>query len=419
MPLGIMGGVTAYAFPDASDDYIKIPGEFLKSRNGLFSIQVTSELWETIYTDKIELVAVDHPDTVDIYVEEQFTPPPFPGPDIYQVSKKKIPVSAVDSEGNDLLPFITEKDDNYISNFQSDKYQGITQMKDLILDPGDLDTGKEIFLFLQGWVFPTDASINFALSQSPAIEVKAPVIQVIDENCEWVTVIDNLGFPMGKDKTVIADLSGKFLSSDHRIRIRTNMEIYWDHIFFSDGRSDAPMVSTMMEPVSADLHFRGFSRLYRKGGRYGPHWFDYTVVDTTWKWRDLTGYYTRYGDVLPLLKESDNKYIISNAGDETTIEFNVIELPQLKSGWKRDFLIRSVGWVKDGDLNTASGNTVLPLPFHGMGSYPPGEKDIYPDDEDHQKYMREYNTRKVTSDSYMKAFKSRNLTGKQKENNIN
>ena len=30
MPLGIMGGNTAYAFPDASDDYIKIPGELLK-----------------------------------------------------------------------------------------------------------------------------------------------------------------------------------------------------------------------------------------------------------------------------------------------------------------------------------------------------------------------------------------------------
>ena len=46
---------------------------------------------------------------------------------------------------------------------------------------------------------------------------------------------------MGKDKTVIADLSGKFLSADHRIRIRTNMEIYWDYIFFSEGLSSAPV----------------------------------------------------------------------------------------------------------------------------------------------------------------------------------
>ena len=78
MPLGIMGGNTAYAFPDASDDYLKIPGELLKPDNGEYSIQLTSELWETIYFDKIELVAVDHPDSVDVFVPEQFSPPPFP-----------------------------------------------------------------------------------------------------------------------------------------------------------------------------------------------------------------------------------------------------------------------------------------------------------------------------------------------------
>ncbi len=81
---------------------------------------------------------------------------------------------------------------------------------------------------MNGWIFPTDASINVALSQSDKLKVVPPVIQVINKKGEWETVIDNLGFPMGKDKTIIADLSGKFLSDDHRIRIRTNMEIYWD-----------------------------------------------------------------------------------------------------------------------------------------------------------------------------------------------
>ena len=95
------------------------------------------------------------------------------------------------------------------------------------------------------------------------------------------------------------------------------------------------------------------------------------TVDTNTKWRDLTGNYTRYGDVKSLLTKSDNQYIISNAGDETTLKFDAKKLPELKKGWKRDFLIHSVGWVKDGDINTAFGNSVLPLPFHGMSSYPP------------------------------------------------
>jgi hypothetical protein len=407
MPLGIMGGTAAFAFPDASDDYIKIPGELLKSRKGVYSIQVTSELWETIYLDKVRLVAVDHPDSVDVFVAEQFSPPPFPGLQIFQVKEKHIPVSAKDSQGNDVLSYVAEKDDKYLSGFKPEKYQGVTEMNDLILDLGELDQTRNLYLFMNGWIFPTDASINVAISQSNSIKVITPIIQVVNKDGEWKTVIDNLGFPMGKDKTVIADLSGKFLTADHRLRIRTNMEIYWDYIFFSDCLSSAPINSTALNPVSADLHYRGFSSSYRKGGRYGPHWFDYSEIDKNQKWRDLSGNYTRYGDVLPLLTGSDNKYIILNAGDETSIQFDAKGLPELKKGWDRDFLIHSVGWVKDGDINTAHGNTVLPLPFHGMTSYPPSEKDSYPQDPDLQKYLREYNTRIITPDHFINAIKER------------
>ena len=406
MPMGIMGGNTTYAFPDASDDYIKIPGDYLKPLKGVYPVQVTSELWETIYLDKLDLVAIDHPDSVDIFAAEQFTPPPFPEYRVYQVARKYFPVKAEDGEGNDVLSFITEKDDKYVTGFLPGKYQGLTELHDLILDPGDQLPADKLFLFMQGWIFPTDASINYAMAQTKDQKSITPVIQVINAQGKWETVIDNLGFPMGKDKTVIADLSGKIHTSDHRIRIRTNMEIYWDQIFFTDGLSDTPIVTNQLDPVSADIHYRGFSRSYRKGNRYGPHWFDYSIVEKGQKWRDLTGNYTRYGDVLALIRESDDKYIISNAGDEVTVTFPSDGLPELKEGWERDFLIHSVGWVKDGDLNTATGNKVLPLPFHGMKSYPPSAGEKYPDDPDHQTFIREYNTRKVTTEAFVNAIKT-------------
>ena len=407
MPLGILAGTTMHAFADASDDYIKIPGDMLKPKNGEYSLKVTSELWETIYMDKIQLIAIDHPDSIDVFVPEQFSPPPFPGLDLYQVKNKSIPISAFDSNKNNVLSFIAKKDDNYLSNFKLEKYQGVTETHDLILDPGEIGNSKKLILFLNGWIFPTDASINIALSQSDKIKIVSPIIQVINKKGEWETV-GNLGFPMGKDKTVIADLSDKFLSKDRRVRIQTNMEIYWDYIFFSNDISNVPVVLNTLNPTSANIHYRGFSRTYKKGGRYGPHWFDYYNVSTDTKWRDLTGNYTRYGDVLPLLKQSDNKYIISNAGDEMAIKFNANELPELKNGWKRDFLIHSVGWVKDGDLNTALGSTVLPLPFHGMESYPPSKKDIYPNNPELQNYQQEYNTRVVTMDAYRNSIKNKN-----------
>ncbi|HLN54358.1 MAG TPA: FG-GAP-like repeat-containing protein [Bacteroidales bacterium] len=405
MPLGIMGGNTAYAFADASDDYLKIPGESMKEENGKYTIQVTSELWETIYTDRLGLVAVDHPDSTEIFVPEQFSPPPFPGMKIYNIGKKIPPVSATDSYGNNILTFIKTEDDIYHSGFQVDKYQGITEMKEIILDPGRAGKSGSLFLFMNGWIFPTDASINVALSQSENIKVVPPQIQVMNESGKWETVVGNAGFPMGKDKTVIIDLSGKFLSKDHRIKIITNMEIYWDQIFFADRLSGSPVSTKEINPVAADIHYRGFSNQFRKGGRFGPHWFDYSQVSAEPKWRDLSGNYTRYGDVLPLITASDNKYIISNAGDEITVSFDASSLPKLRKGWKRDFLINSVGWVKDGDINTAHGNTVLPLPFHGMKSYPPSPEDVYPSDPGLIRYNREYNTRVVTGEGYINALK--------------
>jgi len=406
MPLGIMGENTAYGFAAASDDYIKIPAGALQSKDGKYMMQVTSELWETIYMDKIRLAVADHPDSVDVFVPEQFTPPPFPGYDLHQVSKKILPVSAVDDHGNDVRSFIEKDDDVYLPGFNSDKYQGITEMHSLTLDPGKEAKPDQLKLYMKGWVFPTDASINVALSQTDALSSMWPVIQVKNKNGEWQNALENFGFPMGKDKTVIVDLSGKFLTNDHRVRIVTNMEIYWDYIFFANGDSDAPVNTTYLDPEKADFHYRGFSRSYRKGGRYGPHWFDYNDVDKNTKWVDLVGNYTRYGDVLPLLLKSDDQYIISNAGDETTLTFDEASLPPLPKGWTRDFFIHSVGWVKDGDLNTAFGNQVEPLPFHGMKTYPPSKDDIYPLNAEHQEYLKTYNTRVVTTDGYRNFVKN-------------
>ena len=159
-----------------------------------------------------------------------------------------------------------------------------------------------------------------------------------------------------------------------------------------------------MKPLAADHHYRGFSRLYRKGGMYGPHWFDYQKVQSEAIWRDLTGMYTRFGEVNELLQEPDNMYIIANAGEETTIRFPASEVEQLPEGWTRDFLIYCVGWVKDGDMNTAEGNRVGPLPYHGMPSYPYADPASYPMDEKLKAYHEKYNTREVNGADWRRAI---------------
>jgi hypothetical protein len=271
----------------------------------------------------------------------------------------------------------------------------VVESHDLVLDLGDAASQPATYLFLRGWIYPTDASINVALGQQSAIKVVPPSLEVRDANGKWRTAIADLGFPSGKNKTVIVDLAGKFLSADHHVRIRTTMQIYWDQAFVARDLTNGAAKITTLAPLSADLHPRGFSRMYRKGSRYGPYWFDYDQVTNESPWRPIEGTFTRFGDVLPLLKNPDDMYVIMGAGDEATLQFDASSATSLAPGWKRDFLLYTDGWIKDSDLNTAFGTRVEPLPFHGVHSYPFAKGDAYPADSVHQRYLREYDTRVV------------------------
>jgi len=107
--------------------------------------------------------------------------------------------------------------------------------------------------------------------------------------------------------------------------------------------------------------------------------------------------------------ESDNKYAIMNAGDAITLQFDMDQVDNLAEGWKRDFIFYNDGWLKDGDLNTAHGQTVEPLPFHGMTRYPYGDEQSYPATKEYQDYQREYNTREVSTEPFKKWLLNKSL----------
>jgi hypothetical protein len=407
MPLGIMGAGAAYAPAGASQEYLRIPGSALRPRNGRYVLQITEELWETAYVDQLRLLAIDHPDSIEVFVDERF--PPLPGRTLrlFQTVHRRPPRSAVDGRGGDVLDDLREHDDRYVSNLMPLRYQGLTEPHELILDL-DEDAGRPgTFLFLRGWIYPSDASINVALSQQHKLSAELPALEVRDAHGRWVSAPGraSVGFPSGKNKTVVIDLAGLFPTRDHHLRLRTNMQIYWDQVFVADdvngggrgGQESTAAVArvTTLSPVSGDLHFRGFSRMYRRGGRYGPHWFAYNDVTTESPWRPIEGAATRFGDVRPLLDNADDQYVIMVAGDETTVEFDATGVAALAPGWTRTFLLYSDGWIKDSDLNTAHGTTIGPLPYHAIRSYPYGPGDAYPADSARQRYQRDYNTRVI------------------------
>ena len=392
-PLGLVTSM-GFVAPDETKDFVKISGTQIEPKSGKYSIQITEELWETAYFDEVKLIAVDHPVDTDIFVNEQYTPPPFVEFKIYGVAEKLFPESAINHRGEDVSDALKAFDYHYAVEHAPGAYQGVVEPHAIVLDLGDIPNDMPLTLFLSGWIFPTDTSINVALFQNSEINPRFPSVAVKDKAGEWKTVIDMIGLPAGKNKTITVDLTGKFLSDDRRVRIETDMQIYWDAAFFTVGIQDVPIEMTTLNPDSADLHYRGFSEMYRPNP-HAPHLFDYQKVTKEAQWRDLAGHYTRFGDVTPLLQEVDDMYVILNAGDEITVEFEASRLPTLKAGWIRDFILYSDGWDKDGDINTLTSQTVEPLPFHGMSAYPYPETEHYPDDEAHRQYQLEYNTRRV------------------------
>jgi hypothetical protein len=179
----------------------------------------------------------------------------------------------------------------------------------------------------------------------------------------------------GKNKTVLIDLAPIARAQASRIRAAfawTNLEVYWDQLAprrrcprRSRGKPDGA-TTVRIAPASAELRYRGFSKTdyARRDAPETPR--NDELANVAQRWRDLAGYYTRFGDVRELLSTVDDRYVIMNAGDELLLSFPA---PPPRSGFTRDFILIGDGWEKDGDFNTTASETVEPLPRHGHPEY--------------------------------------------------
>lgn len=399
-PIGLQFAEDVIA-PARPWEYLKLPGEQLRPKNGRYEIRVTEELWEAAYFDQIELLAVDHPSDVEVFSNEKVGPAEIAEFQIHTVRQRRQPVAARDQHGRDVLETIVARDDVYFQGFERRYCQGLVEPHYLELDLGELAGATRIRLFLTGWIFPTDTSLNIALSQDPTLTGPAPPsILVPDTDRQWQVAVPFMGFPGGKTKTIVVDISTIFPSDDYRLRIATSNEIYWDEVFFTVDEDEAAFNITPLPLLEADLHFRGFSQISRKR-QSAPEIFQYDQIDTHAKWPPMRGNFTRYGDVRPLLTKTDDRLLVMASGDEVSLSFAVPERP-LPAGWTRDFILHNVGWDKDADLNTIYGQTVEPLPWVGMEKYPFAAESTYPNSEAFREYLREYQTRRQSFADFWK-----------------
>jgi len=399
--------------PFDHDEYVKVRGDQLHPDGGRLRLALTEELREVTYLDRMQLHAIDHPADVEIQPNEGFTFPPFLPPHVHTFRDVVPPVRAVANAGTPRESDVTDRlaavDGRYAQPFEALPwvYKGLAEPWTLDLTLAEtpaqraaLAAAPRIRLAMTGWFQWSDASVNVAAARNPDVEFEPPVLWVPARPGEvgavdgWVATGPPLGFPAGKTKTFVVDVTDLVRRDDPRLRMTTTLQLSWDAIRVVLDADDAPFSDTPLEPLSAALAFRGFSAPLPDPSGELPERFDWDSLAPA-RWNPHPGRYTRYGDVLPLLGAVDDRYVIFGSGDCVSAEFDAAALPPVPEGWTRDWLLFLDGWAKDRDPNTEAAGRVEPLPFHAMTAYPPPEGESFPWDEAHRAWDREWNTREA------------------------
>ncbi|HTV58577.1 MAG TPA: FG-GAP-like repeat-containing protein [Verrucomicrobiae bacterium] len=397
---GIVGhwtGPNQRNYPDP-DEYLKVAGTDVQTRDGKIEFRMIEPMEELDYLDQARLIAVDHPWNVEVYPNEHFaSEPPFPKFKVIASEDAHSPAGVWDDAGHDLLPLLKERDRKYVTDFPSTPYAGFAAMHSIVIDLGPWNPSHPLRLLMDGFTDYFSASSMYAAWQA-GIKPVPPYVEALTDPGKWQRVVDDMGFPAGLSRTMVADLTGKLPEGTRFIRISTNLKIYWDRIRVDNSPADLPYKLTQVPLASATLGYRGYPRVV-EGNPVDDLTYVYEDVSSTGPYTRQTGNYTRYGDVTPLLTETDDKYVIFGSGDEVKADFDPSSLPPVAEGWVRDYFFYADGFAKDMDFYAAYGDTVSPMPFHTPlpFPYPPGV--AYPEDRSHLQYELEYNTRGVAGPS--------------------
>jgi hypothetical protein len=418
-PLGLRINGDTTAGVASTLDWVRIRGDQLAPVDGQYDLRITAELWETHFIDHVALIVVDHPPGTEAYVDEAFRFPP-PATAVTLTGPAQPVTSATDDIGADVTSTVKELDGQYVA-IPLGRYQGAATPHSLTLDLGSWETDPPRWLLAQGWIYPTDSSLNVAISQgsSPPSGGFGLSLEVPDEAGGWRVAREGLGFPAGKHKTMLIDLAGLApKSGPFLVRLNSSEEIYWDRLAVASAAPHAEPQLTELSPSASTLRYRGYSYTNHSHGdapRQSPEVPEYDrIAGTSQRWFELEGFYTRFGAVDPLLERIDDRYAILNSGDELLLRFDAPPPPP--EGWLRDYVFVSDGWVKDGDYNTAHSKTVGPLPDHDHPEYT-GEGLVGPIQTDpvfqmHRDDWLEFHTRYVPGQAVRRALLPREESGR-------
>ncbi len=384
------------------DEWIKIEGRQLKPKDGKLSLKFGEPMEEVNYIDQLRLVAVDHKIGTEVFPNERFlSEPPFPETRTIVASQLHLPAAARDSNGRDVLSILGKRDHQYVVDFKSLPFAGFANKHSLTLDLGSWNPKNPLRLFLTGYIEYFSASSLYSAWQA-GLEPMPPAVDAQLPDGSWKRVVNDMGFPAGLPRTIVADLTGKLPAGTRKIRLTSNLQIYWDQILIGNAPEPKDAVRETEIPLAhADMRFLGYPRQV-SGKTPGDLTYYYNQVSMTGPFARQRGSYTHYGDVTPLLKNVDDEFVVFGTGEWIGADFDDSALPPVPEGWTRDYFFYANGFVKDMDFYEATPFTVAEMPFHGMTAYPYPAREHYPDDAAKALYELNWNDRFESGDGPQK-----------------
>ncbi len=381
-PLGY--GLTVFA-PQFYGDNMYDLGDFTPA-TGRYRMKLREVIFEASFVDLIQLVLVDAPAGVRPYTTWSFTSQlGYASPtDFLTTRALRPPVRAVREDGQDVLDAVRTADGVPLPVQPHEASR-------VILDFGTIANPRHAKLVLHAWGVYDD----YRRLQKPPFSA-GTVIETLDARGKW-TVRRTAGKAAGDARAWVVDIGGLVTAGDTRIRLTLahgpSVIDVLDAVALDDSPPETLRI-TRVEASAARLGYGGATNVTSANLSHRASATDERlppVADAV-----MTGNFTRYGDVRPLLLHTDDRFVIMGHGDAMELEFP--DAPAPPAGFVRHaFLLANVWYsLKEHPFGPLTG-WAKPLPFSGMKTYPyaPAEWP-YRDDADYAKYLREWNTRVIS-----------------------
>jgi hypothetical protein len=358
----------------------------LAPHRGAYKLKVRETIHEVDYLDQVALLLVDVPEGYGVLNQWSFTSQlGFASPrGFFTVKDPRPPVTATDRAGRDVLFEVSQRDEVPLPVTPD----GLSRV---VVDFGPIERPQHAKLVITAWSHYEDLEGI----QRPPFSA-GTTIETRDRNGRWV-VRKVAGKNPGDRHTWVIEIGGLVSAGDTRMRITMahqpiGLDVL-DQVLLDDS---APVALTVarVEPRLARLRFAGatsFSYSTLQSRIHSDDGHEPLIPDAV-----MSGAFTRYGDVAPLLARADDRFVIMAHGDELVLEFD--DPPRPEPGRSRRAFLEadlfySIKYSVRGELLADS---IYPLPFHGMRSYPyPDHAWPYRGDPDYASYLETWNTRVI------------------------